>query len=113
MTRTRTFLRRTTLTAAMVGAVAFGSVAIAPAASADEDDDRTSVSVEHEDGDDGEGDGAVDGSFYIVDGPSKNGPVAFLVTDRGRSPVFFCDPAKPNKRHNVCQPDPASGDSRR
>ena len=93
MFRTSSTIRRATLTVAMAGAATFGAVALAPAASAAQP--------------------AVDGSYYIIDGPNENGPEAFLVTDHGRTPVFFCDPAKPNKRHNVCQPDPTSGDSRR
>ena len=32
-----------------------------------------------------------------------NGPDAFMVySDGSRTPVFFCDPAKPNQRHNNC-----------
>lgn len=89
MRRTSSIIRRATLTVAMAGAATFGAVALAPAASAAQD--------------------SVDGSAYIIEGPSDNGPVAFLVTDRGREAIFFCDPAKPMQRQNNCQADPTSG----
>ena len=92
MIRTSSTARRATLTLAMAGAVAFGTVALAPAASAAQP--------------------TVDGAYYAVDGPNDNGPDAFVVTGRGRTPVFFCDPAEPRKRHNLCQADPSSGGGR-
>jgi hypothetical protein len=33
---------------------------------------------------------------------SAAGPDAFIQLDHGTAPVFFCDPAKPNKQHNNC-----------
>jgi hypothetical protein len=33
---------------------------------------------------------------------SAAGPDAFIKVDHGSAPVFFCDPAKPNKQHNNC-----------
>jgi hypothetical protein len=33
---------------------------------------------------------------------SAAGPDAFIQLDHGSVPVFFCDPAKPNKQHNNC-----------
>ena len=86
MIRTSSTLRRLTATIAMAGAATFGAVALAPAASAAQPD--------------------TDGSYYVIDGPNENGPAAFLVTDSGRSPVFYCDADKPRKRHNICQADP-------
>jgi hypothetical protein len=88
----RTAARRVTLTFAMAGAVAFGTVALAPAASAAQPD--------------------VDGSYYTIDGPDENGPEDFLVGPHGRTPVFYCDPAKPNQLHTICQDDPDSGQGR-
>ena len=89
MFRTSSTIRRATLTVAMAGAATFGAVALAPAASAAQP--------------------AVDGPSYIIEGPNENGPVAFLVTDQGRKPIFYCDPAKPDKQQNNCQADPTSG----
>ena len=95
MTRTANLARRASLTIAMAGAVAFGAVALAPAASAATD------SAE------------VDGSFTIVEKTHGNGPVAFLVDEDGsRTPIFYCDEDKPNKRHNNCQADPNAGGGR-
>jgi hypothetical protein len=88
MRRTTGIIRRATLTVAMAGAATFGAVALAPAASAAQP--------------------SYDGPSYIVDGPSEKGPVAFLVTDQGRSPIFYCEADKPKKRHNVCQEDPTT-----
>ena len=86
MTRTR----RTSLTIAMAGAVAFGAVALAPAAS-----DASTA--------------AVDGSYEVVDGNGNgNGPAAFLLDGTGRAPVFFCDPENLLQRHTVCQADPGA-----
>ena len=40
-----------------------------------------------------------DGPSYVIDGPGNgNGPDAFIVTDHGRVPVFFCDVDK-SKAH--------------
>jgi hypothetical protein len=89
----RSIARRTSATVALAlaGAVAFGAVALAPAASAATDE----APVE------------VDGGFAVID--AVHGPDAFLVTDRGRTPIFFCDADKPNQRQNLCQADPESG----
>ena len=39
----------------------------------------------------------------VVPGNGNGGPDAFMVYDDGsRTPIFFCDPAKPNQRHNNC-----------
>ena len=74
--------RRFALTLAAAGIAALGSVAIAPAASA--------APVQ-------------DGPSYVIDGPGVAGaPDAFIVKDKGRSPVFFCDEDKPNAHHNKC-----------
>ena len=120
MTRTRSFFRRTALTAVLAGSVALGSVALAPAASADDDDDRSSYSIDHDDEDDDDEDDDdddkvskdVDGSSYVVAGKGKGGPAHFLVTDRGRKPIFFCDADKPKKRQNNCQADPEAAPDR-
>ena len=85
----RSFARRISATVAMAGAVLFGAVVLAPVASAETD------GVD------------VDGGYVVIE--TVHGPDAFLVTDRGRSPIFFCDADNPNQRHNLCQPDPASG----
>lgn len=87
----RTFARRSTVTLAMAGVAAFGAVALAPAASAAQE---------------------VDGSYEIVDFGKGNGPDAFLVTDKNRKPIFFCDDDKPKKRHAICIPDPTAGGPR-
>ena len=94
MIRTLNLARRTSVTVAMAGAVAFGAVALAPTASA-----ATSADV--------------DGGYEIVEKTNGNGPVAFLIDEYGnRKPIFFCDEDKPNKRHDNCQADPESGDGR-
>jgi hypothetical protein len=93
MIRTANLARRTSITVVMAGAVAFGAVALAPAASA-----ATSADV--------------DGSYEIVEKTNGKGPAAFLITENGRTPIFFCDEDKPNKRHNNCQADPEGGDGR-
>jgi hypothetical protein len=57
---------------ATAGIALFGGVALAPAASA--------APVQ-------------DGPSYVIEGPGNgHGPDAFVVTDHGRIPVFFCDP---------------------
>ena len=86
--------RRATLTFAMAGAVAFGAVALAPAASA------------------AQAAPSVDGGYTVVEKTNGNGPVAFLVTDNGKKPIFFCDADKPNQRKNNCQADPTAGEGR-
>ena len=96
MIRTLNLARRTSITVAMAGAVAFGAVALAPAASAAAPAAPASV----------------DGSYEVVDKANGNGPEAFLVTEHGKKPVFFCEDDKPNKRHNNCQPDPNGADGR-
>ena len=74
--------RRFALTLAVAGVAALGSVAVAPAAFA-----ATNV----------------DGPAYTIDGVSNgNGPDSFLVTDHGRTPIFFCDDVNPDKQHNNC-----------
>ena len=83
-----TFARRFALTLATAGIAVLSSVAIAPAASA--------APVQ-------------DGPSYVIDGPGHGGPDAFIVKDKGRTPVFFCDADKPNQRQNLCQADPESG----
>jgi hypothetical protein len=71
-----TLARRFALTLATAGIAALSSVAIAPAASA--------APVQ-------------DGPSYIVDGTGVAGPDAFVVKDKGRLPVFFCDVDKDKK----------------
>ena len=73
--------RRFALTLATAGIAVLGSVAIAPAASA--------APVQ-------------DGPSYVIDGPGHGGPDAFIVKDKGRVAVFFCDLDKPNKHANKC-----------
>ena len=98
MIRTTSIARRTSLTVAMAGAVAFGAVALAPAASAASAADEP---------------GSVDGGYTVVEKTNGNGPVAFLVDENGnKSPVFYCDDEKPNQRHNNCQADPNAGGGR-
>jgi hypothetical protein len=66
-----TLARRFALTLATAGIAVLSGVAIAPAASA--------ASAEA-------------GVSTIVEGPGNgNGPDAFIVTEHGRVPVFFCD----------------------
>ena len=80
-TTTRT-ARRFALALAVAGIAALGSVAVAPAALAAD---------------------STDGPAYVIDGPGNgNGPDKFIVTDNGRTPVFFCDADKPQQRHNNC-----------
>ena len=69
-------MNRIATTLVALGIAAVGSIAIAPAASA--------APVQ-------------DGPSYVIDGPGMdsdngNGPDAFIVTDHGRVPVFFCEP---------------------
>jgi hypothetical protein len=84
-------VRRLAVTFAVAGVAALGSVAIAPAASAAP---------------------ASDGGSVIVEGPGNgNGPDAFIVTERGRTPVFFCDAENP-KHVEKCVPGVADGGPR-
>ena len=79
-------MNRIATTLVALGIAAVGSIAIAPAASA--------APVQ-------------DGPSYVIDGPGAtngNGPDAFVVTEHGRIPVFFCDDEKPNKHANKCVP---------
>ena len=95
MIRTANLARRTSMTVAMAGALAFGAGALAPAASA------AAPAAP-----------AVDGSYTVVEKTNGNGPEAFLVTETGKKPIFFCDADKPGKRHNNCQADPNAGGGR-
>ncbi len=97
MIRTANIARRIPATLAMAGAVAFGAVALAPAASA-----ATPAAAG----------ASVDGSYTVVDKSNGNGPEAFLITENGKKPIFFCDADKPGKRHNNCQTDPTAGQGR-
>ena len=72
--------RRFAMVLAVAGAAALGTVATAPAALADD---------------------AVDGPVTVMN-DNGNGPDAFIITENCRVPVFFCDPEKPNQRHNNC-----------
>ena len=74
-----TLARRFALTLATAGIAALSSVAIAPAASAAPVQDAPS---------------------YVIDGPGAGDIDAFIVKDKGRLAVFFCDEDKPNKHHN-------------
>ncbi len=93
MIRTSGTIRRATATLALAGAATFGAVALAPAASA------APAAPSGQPGTDLS-------TAYTVDGKGAGGPVAFLVTDRGRKPIFFCEADKPTKRQNICQVDP-------
>ena len=74
--------RRFALTLATAGIAVLGGVAIAPAASAAP---------------------AQDGTSYVIDGPGRGaGPDAFIVKDKGRTPVFFCDEDKPHAHAEKC-----------
>ena len=76
-----TLARRFALTLATAGIAALSSVAIAPAASAAPVQDAPS---------------------YVIDGPGNGGPDAFIVKDKGRLAVFFCDEDKPNAHAKKC-----------
>ena len=77
-----TLARRFALTLATAGIAVLSSVAIAPAASAAPVQETPS---------------------YVIDGPGVAGaPDAFIVKDKGRVAVFFCDDDKPNAHHNKC-----------
>ena len=73
--------RRFALTLAATGIAAMGSVALAPAASA--------APVQN-------------GPSYVIDGPGHGGPDAFVVKDKGRLAVFFCDADKPHQHAKKC-----------
>jgi hypothetical protein len=72
--------RRFAMVLAVAGAAALGTVVTAPAALA-ADAESGPVTVMNDKG---------------------NGPDAFIITDKGRVPVFFCDSEKPKQRHNNC-----------
>jgi hypothetical protein len=84
-------MNRIATTLVTLGIAAVGSVALAPAASAAP---------------------VADGPRYVinVDRGNGNGPDAFIVTDNGRIPVFFCD-ADSNAHATKCSPvgDETSG----
>ena len=92
MIRTPRTLRRATATIALAGAATFGAVALAPAASAAQP--------------------SYDGPSYTVEGPNENGPVAFLVTEQGRKPIFYCPDERSNRLHTIYQPDPGAAPDR-
>ncbi len=78
-----TTARRLTLTLAVAGIAALGSVAVAPMASAAP---------------------AQDGHNYLIEG-NGNGPDQFIVTATARIPVFFCEDVKPGKDGAVDEKD--------
>ncbi len=80
-TLARVIMRRMALVTVATGIAAVGALTTAPLAQAATQADGVQVTV--------------------LPG-AGNGPDAFLVYDNGRDPVFFCDPAKPNQRHNNC-----------
>ena len=80
MTRFTSTFRSAVLAVATAAAAAVGAVALAPAASAAEPAPAASAAP--------------------ADG---NGRDAFLGTDRGSRPVFYCTDEKNNKRHNICE----------
>ena len=85
-----TLARRFALTLATAGIAVLSSVAIAPSASAAP---------------------AEDGFSQIIEGPGNgNGPDAFIVTEHGRVPVFFCDDSGSHAK--TCTPT-GEGDSGR
>jgi hypothetical protein len=75
--------RRFAMVLAVAGAAALGTVATAPAALAAPAAARVDLPV-------------------TVMNDKGNGPDAFIITENGRVPIFFCDPEKPNKQHNNC-----------
>jgi hypothetical protein len=84
-------MNRIATTLVTLGIAAVGSIALAPAASA--------APVQ-------------DGPSYVIDAPGNgngNGPDAFIVTEHGRTPIFFCDDS--GKHANKCAPigDETSG----
>lgn len=84
-------VRRLAVTPAAAGIAGLDSVAIAPAASAAPAEDTTS---------------------YIIERPGKgNGPDAFIVTEHGRTAVFFCDDES-NAHKNKCAPGIEDGGTR-
>ena len=74
-------MKRIATTLVTLGIGAVGAVALAPAASA--------ATV-------------ADGPSYVIniDRANGNGPDAFIVTENGRTPVFFCDDS--GKHANNC-----------
>ena len=87
-------VRRLAVTLAAAGIAALGSVAVAPAASAAPAQDGPAYIVEHG----GNGNG--------------NGPDAFIVTDHGRKPVFFCHDGQPKGHEKKCAPGIEDGGPR-
>jgi len=87
-----TLARRFALTLATAGIAVLGSVAVAPAASAAPAEAGFSQIVEKN----GNGNG--------------NGPDAFIITEHGRVPVFFCDDS--GKHANKCTPTGEDGSGR-
>jgi hypothetical protein len=75
--------RRFAMVLAVAGAAALGTVATAPAALAAPAPAREDLPV-------------------TVMNDKGNGPDAFIITEKGRVPIFFCDPEKPKKQHNNC-----------
>ena len=75
MSTTLSTARRFALTVTLAGAAALGSVAIAPVASAAP---------------------LPDGTHMLIEG-AGNGPDAFILTETGRIPVFFCEDVQPGK----------------
>jgi hypothetical protein len=71
--------RRFALTLAVAGIATMGSVALAPAASASEN-----------------------GSSSVIEKGNGNGPDEFIITEHGRTAIFFCDEDKPNQHHKKC-----------
>ena len=73
-------MNRIATTLATAGIAVFASVALAPAASA-----ATTAPVQ-------------DGPSYVLEAnDAGNGPDAFIVTEQGRTPVFFCEDDKEKK----------------
>jgi hypothetical protein len=77
-------MNRIATTLVTLGIAGVGSIALAPAASAAP---------------------VADGPSYVIniDRDNGNGPDAFIVTDNGRIPVFFCD-GDSNGHANKCSP---------
>ena len=85
--------RKFALTLAVAGIATLGSVALAPAASA-------AAPV------------AQDGPNSVVTSDKGKGPDAWIITERGRTAIFFCDVDKPKKHANKCIPAPSLGGPR-
>jgi hypothetical protein len=76
----RVTMRRMALVTVVTGIAALGGLTTAPLAQAAQADAT---------------------QLTVIDGVG-NGPDAFMVGGNGRTPIFYCDPAKPNQRHNNC-----------